>query len=187
MHDHDCCEHEHHHHDEHCGCGHEHHHHDESCGCGHEHYHHHDEHCGCGHEHHHGEESLTAEEERILHTLHHCHYLPIARFTLTSSKEDELFATAMEPVYLVSTDASMEDVKADSAPFASLEEKGLITLDYDIPLTGYDYSVYEQSALYRYFCDTVKENAARPDALFDTPNLELGSVALVKEDEQHGN
>ncbi len=185
MHDHDCCGHDHHHHhEEECGCGHEHHH-EEECSCGHEH--HHDEHCGCGHEHHHSEEPLTAAEERILHTLHHCHYLPIARFTLTSSKEDELFAVAMEPVYLVSTDTSMEDAKADSAPFASLEEKGLISLDYDIPLSGYDYGVYEQSELYRYFCETVKENAARPDALFDTPNLELGSVALVEEEKQHGN
>ncbi len=173
-------EHKHHHHEDGCGCGHEHHHHEAGCNCGHEH-HHHEAGCNCGHEHHH-DGQLTAEEERLLHALHHCHYLPIARFTITSSKEDELYAVAMEPVYLTDESTSMKDARLDSAPFASLEEKGLITLDYDIPLTGYDYGVYERSSLYRYFCDTVKENASRPDALFDTPNLEKGSVALAQDE-----
>lgn len=156
--------------------------HEHGCCCGHDHAHHEHAHgeacaCGCEHTHFHGE--LTAEEERVLDALEHFHYLPIVRFTLTSSKEDELYSVAMEPVYLVSEDESMEDARKDSAPFASLEEKGLITLDYDLPLQQYDYSLYENSALYAYFKASVAESAGRPGFLFDTPNLEKGSVALA--------
>ena len=168
-------------------CGHSHHIHDENCACEHDHPHQHDENCACGHDHaprwqapaYDGE--LSDTERRVLEALEHFHYLPICRFTLTSSKEDELYAVAMEPVYLTAPDESMDEARLNGAPFASLAAKGLITLDYDIELKQFDYSLYEQSALFAYFRETVAESAARPGFLYDTANLEKGSVALASD------
>ena len=127
---------------------------------------------------------LTETERRVLEALEHFHYLPICRFTLSSSKEDELYAVAMEPVYLTSADESMEEARANGEPFASLAAKGLITLDYDIELKQFDYSLYEQSALFAYLKETVAESGSRPGFLYDTANLEKGSVALASENDQ---
>ena len=74
----------------------------------------------------------------------------------------------------------MAMVKEAGAFLKKLEDMGLITLDYDIPLNGYAYQEYKDSALFEYFCATLKEGAGRPGFLGDTPVLELGSMALTE-------
>ena len=152
----------------------------------------HDEHCGCncGHEHSHQTDAhaapieVTEDQKDFLHQLGHSHYLPVARFTVKDSREENFASTALAPVFLCSAADDMKTVKETGAFLQKLEDLGLVTLDYDIPLNGYGYEEYKSSALYEYFRATVAEGASRPHFLGDTPVLELGSIALTEEGEQ---
>lgn len=145
----------------------------------------HDEHCGCGHDDSQNtkfpvtSDGLSENQKDFLHQLHHRHYLPVARFTLTDSREQDFISTALAPVFIRSVSDDMSTVKEAGAFLQKLEDMGLITLDYDIPLDGYDYTEYRDSALYEYFRKTVAEAADKPGFLGDTPELDLGSMALT--------
>lgn len=154
----------------------------------------HDHACGCGcHGHHHeghrhsspvGREALTKNQLDFLHQLSHCGALPVARFLVGSSREEDFLSVALAPVFLRSPEDDMARVKEAGAFLAKLEELGMLTLDYDIPLKGYDYPEYKESALYAYFEETVRQGAAEhPGFLGDTPILELGSMALTAQGE----
>lgn len=154
----------------------------------------HDEHCGCGcghnHEHTHGTDippvptEVTENQRDFLHQLSHSHYLPVARFTIEDSREADFIATALAPVFIRSAADDMETVKEAGVFLQQLEDLGLITLDYDMPLDGYGYEEYKGSSLYEYFRATVAEGASRPGFLGDTPVLELGSMALTEAGEK---
>ncbi len=170
--------HEHHHG---CACGHEHHHHEHGCSC------------GCGHEHHHDprpiseqarEVVVSGNELAILQTVQAVGCLPVARFIATKSDEEEVVIDCLSPVYLYGEDDTMEEVKAIGSVLRGLEEKGLMTLDYDMPIVDFDYSMYENSALYAYFVKTIHEAKGREGFLCDTPELELGSMAVTDLGEQ---
>lgn len=154
----------------------------------HSHDHHHGEGCDCGCGHHHREvkplEGMTARQQNILLELHARHYLPVASFVVAKAGDEERFAVLMEPVYLGSKDDALEDVKALGEELLLLEDAGLLTLDYDIPLRAYPYQEYHDAALYDYFKRTVAEAAARPDATFDTPQMQLGSMAITEAGEE---
>lgn len=152
-------------HDEHCGCG---------CGCGHDHEH------PCRTDDHAEPIEVTENQKGFLHHLGHTHYLPVARFTVEDSREENFASTALAPVFLRSAADDMETVKEAGVFLQRLEDLGLITLDYDIPLNGYGYEEYKASALYEYFRATVAEAASKPGFLGDTPVLELGSIALTE-------
>lgn len=98
------------HHHEHCGCG-----------CGHDHerehrHEHHGEH-GCRGE-------LTTAQAAFLHELEHHRYLPLARFLLESTVEDDFSSVALSPVYLRSPEETMEQVKETGKMILDLEERG---------------------------------------------------------------
>ncbi|SBW10498.1 conserved hypothetical protein [uncultured Eubacteriales bacterium] len=148
----------------------------------------HDKHCGCCHDHAHTPRAdalatpfeVTEHHKDFLHQLGHSHYLPVARFTLEDSRDENFIATALAPVFLRSVADDMETVKEVGVFLQQLEDMGLVTLDYDIPLDGYGYEEYKESALYEYFRATVEEGAAKPGFLGDTPMLDLGSMALTE-------
>lgn len=152
----------------------------------------HNEHCdcNCGHEHPHQADAhavpieVTENQKDFLHHLSHSRYLPVARFTVKDSREEDFASTALAPVFLCSATDDMKTVKEAGVFLQRLEDLGLVTLDYDIPLNGYDYEEYKSSALYEYFRATVAEGASRLNFLGDTPVLELGSIALTEEGEQ---
>lgn len=154
----------------------------------------HDEHCGCGCGHNHQQQShneapsapvpVSEHQKDFLHQLGHRHCLPVARFSVEDSREKDFVATALAPVFIRSVTDDMAAVKEAGAFLQTLETMGLITLDYDIPLTGYAYEEYKASSLYAYFCDTVAEGAGKPGFLGDTPMLELGSMALTESGEK---
>lgn len=180
-------------HDEHCACG-EHdqkcnppeqpHEHDEHCGCGKPHEH--DEHCGCGQPHTPiaTPEGLSPLQVDFLMELRHRQCLPVACFALAKTDDDARHGVALAPVYLSAQSDSMEQVKQLGHELSLLEDMDLITLDYDIPLQNYSYEEYKTSALYTFFVKTVEEAAMRPDCTFDTPALELGSMALTQDGEE---
>ena len=156
----------------------------------------HDEHCGCGcgHDHDHPRRAdlpaapieVTEDQKDFLHQLSHHHYLPVARFALKDSRKEDFVSIALAPVFLHSAADDMKTVKETGTFLQRLEDLGLITLDYDIPLNGYSYEEYTASALYEYFRTTVAEGASRPNFLGNTPVLELGSIALTETGEQIG-
>ena len=162
-----------------CDCGG---HHDHGCDCGH---HVHTADCGCGHDHHEviPIDGLSNVQMHILLTLHQQRYLPVARFSMTAQADLDAYGVALAPVYLSSPDDEMEAVKELGTIFQALEDANLITIDYDIELSGYDYAEYETSGLYAYFVKTVEEGKTKPGVRFDTPNLERGSMALTKDGE----
>lgn len=165
------------HHDHAHHHGHEH---GPDCGCGHDHVHGPD--CGCGHDHVAilPVEGMTVLQQNLLLGLYERKYLPVAAFMLGKAGEDA-HATALAPVYIGDVKDDMDRVRAVGDALQGLEDGGLLTLDYDMPLGGYGYAEYHQSALYAYFAQTVREGAQRPDAVFDTPLMELGSMALTPE------
>lgn len=132
---------------------------------------------GCGH-HNSTEITLSRTEAALLARFAQSPYLPLARFLAHSSREDELEAVGLSAVFL-DDGAEKERVKETGRLLEHLEELGLITLDYDIPLSNYDYTVYENSGLYAHFRATVAEGGALPGFLFDTPALQKGSMALT--------
>ncbi len=156
--------------------------HDEPCGCGHSHPHHeHGEHCGCGHAHlpmpTHAD--LSPLQVSVLMELRNRKYLPVACFAFTKADDEDRYAAALAPVYLSSAEDSMEQVKALGQDLSALEAMDLIALEYDMPLGNYAYDEYKTSTLYAYFVETVAEAAQNPNAAFDTPLLELGSMGLT--------
>lgn len=152
----------------------------------------HDEHCGCGCGHDHNPKSIpsvtpdqvTENQKDFLHQLHHRHYLPVARFTLTDSREQDFLSTALAPVFIRNISDDMATVKEAGAFLKTLESMGLLTLDYDIPLDGYSYDEYKDSALYAYFCQTVADGTGKPGFLGNTPELDLGSMAVTQAGEK---
>ena len=170
-----------HQHNEHCDCGEHNHEHSHTTG-----HHEHDEHCCCGHTHAPipTPDGLSPMQVDILLALRQRQCLPVACFTLLKSDDASLQSVALAPVYLSATDDTMEQVKQLGRELSQLEEMDLLTLDYDIPLHNYPYDEYKNSALYAYFVQTVAEAATRPEAMYNTPRLDLGSMALTDSGEE---
>jgi len=126
--------------------------------------------------------SLTIDSKEIpfFRELVKRSYLPVSRFIMSSSIEEEAKIVSLAPVYIMAIDDSMETVKEIGTVLSQLEKKGLISLDYDIPLQDYDYTHYTKSALFSYFKETVNEGKRNPSFLFDTAEIELGSMALTE-------
>lgn len=106
-------------------------------------------------------------------------YLPLAEFFLTSSKEEELSNTVLAPVYLETGEESLQEIRALGKVLKSLEEKDLITLDYDQPLKHYDPALFLDSEAFRMLEETVEQGQELTGALFDTANLGIGSISLT--------
>ena len=78
---------------------------------------------GCG-----GAMELSTGEIRMLQKLAQIPFLPVAR-----KMSDDI------PVYLEDTEETMETY---SLILQCLEKRGLISIDYDLPLSGFDDSAY---------------------------------------------
>ena len=159
--------HKHQHHHSHSGDG--------NCSC---HSHSSDSERGCAH----SQEPLTinSEERSVLLRFEQHNYLPVSRFVMSSSTEKEARFVSLAPVYINALDDSMETVKKIGAILSVLEKKGLISLDYDIPLEDNDYTQYTKSVLFAYFTETVKEGKKNPNFLCDTAEIELGYMELTE-------
>lgn len=133
--------------------------------------------CGGGHCH---SLTLSEREQAFLRCLGQIPYLPVARFLLRSIKSAHLESVALAPVYLLDAEDSMEHVKESGNLLLALEEKGLITLDYEEKLQGCDYETYYCSEVYHSFLDTVAEAKLHMDFLYDIGIMECGSMALTE-------
>lgn len=188
-----CGGHHNHEHGKGCGCGgHHNHEHGEGCGCGGHHNHEHGEGCGCGghhHHHHHHQQheaisindiTVTSVQVTFLKELEYRGFLPIAQFIVQSSKEGDFTVVALAPVFIRNLGDTMDEIKQARDFLLNLEKMGLITLDYDFPLKGYEYDEYKHCNMFQFFCETVEEGTNKAGFLGDTPSLECGSMALTE-------
>ncbi len=97
---------------------------------------------GCG-----GHDALTESERDLLLELAQTPFLPIAQF----QRRESYFAAPEpldpSPVYLHTGSETTADIELTSLALRRLASRGYITLDYDIPLSGYDYVLYQTSDL----------------------------------------
>ncbi len=154
------------------------HNHSHGCGCGTH------SHKGCGS---HGNccgkhkntsiNDISDTEHHFLKHLLEYKFLPVSRFIVKSSKEHDFANIALSPVFIIDIKDSMEEVKNVGKKLRKLEDLGLITIDYDIPLKGYSYEEYHASEIYAYFKETVNEVKGKEGFLGDIPTIECGSIA----------
>lgn len=95
---------------------------------------------GCG-----GHDTLSESERDLLLELAQTPFLPIAQF----QRRESYFAAPEpldpSPVYLHTGSETTADIELTSLALRRLASRGYITLDYDIPLSGYDYVLYQTS------------------------------------------
>ena len=120
---------------------------------------------------------LTETQAAFLDYLSYYRCLPAARFVTASSREEEFAVVSLAPVFIQTRGDTMERVREMGTLLTSLEEGGYLSVDYDLPLSGYGYEEFKESELYAYFCRTVEEASRRKGFLGDLPVLELGSIA----------
>jgi len=121
--------------------------------------------------------TISEAEIGFLLLLAQLPFLPLARFVKKSTKAEQPESVWLAPVYLNSLNDSIETVQETGSVLRALEEKRLITLDYDKPLQNGDYSLYKESKLYIDFCSAVNESSSLTG--FDLASLEYGSIALT--------
>lgn len=155
------------------------------CSCGHDH-----SHQACGSSQHPSEIELQTHEYEITYgeadflislALHR--YLPVCQFVLAMSTEDGTKMSALAPVIVLDASDDVTTVKEQGELCKGLEEKGMISFDYDIPLKGFSYEDYYKSAAFASFVETVNEGKSKHGFLFDTAEIETGSMALTSEGE----
>ena len=123
-------------------------------------------------------DTLDLGELALMFELMETPFLPLCRFTMVKAgEEDTVRVTALAPVYFNALDTTMEEAKQIGEALIHLEEKGIITLDYDKPLDNYDYNEYKNSDLYKMLQETVAEG--KEGFLCDTAIIETGSMALT--------
>ncbi len=122
---------------------------------------------------------ITPEEEKILEKLAQCPFLPVAQFLLKSSQSDHLTNLALSPVYLETGKETLPQIKEIGQILLDLEEKDLISLDFNSPLEGSDPRLFQDSDAYHLLEKTVEEGKATGEFLFDAPEIEFGSLCLT--------
>lgn len=164
-----------------CGCGG----HEESTGCGcggHDAGHS----CGCGgHEestpfYTYNQEPLSDAQKTFLQQLAQCCYLPVARYVVKSTKESDFMMAAFGPAFIQGDHHSMAELHQVRTFLTDLEQLGLLALDYDIPLEGYDYAPYYESEVFTMLKETVAEGLGKEGFFGDTADIETGSMALTE-------
>lgn len=122
-------------------------------------------------------QALTELEKTLLNALSERAFLPIARLVLVSTEEPDLSFVMSAPVYLPDKHTKDAERKALGRSLLALQKRGYITLDYDLPLQGFDYDEWRDSDFYQ----RVSFSLEAPDVM---PKLEGGSVALTVQGQQ---
>lgn len=171
-----------------CG-GHDHSHshdHGTSCGCG---GHDHDHGCGCGcggHDHDetptpvYQNQPISDGQKTFLQQLAQCCYLPLARYVVKSTKEPDFMTQALGPAFIQGDHDSLEELHQVASFLQELYDFGLVTLDYDIPLEGYDYAPYYASPVFASLKEAVAEGMEKPGFWGDIAAIETGSMGLTE-------
>lgn len=123
---------------------------------------------------------LTAREANFLMNFGHIDYLPLARFCTGSTKSGDANSVALDNVFLKTGSETIPEINLTADTLESLESRGIISLDYDIPLANFDYALFENSDAFALLVRTVEEGRTREGYLFDRAYVEKGSIAPTK-------
>lgn len=115
------------------------------------------------------EVSITEDEKEFLLFFSQIPFLPLVRFKAPGSSANTQLMN-LAPVYMIDGSESRDTIKKTGQVLKSLENRGLITLDYDKPLINGDYSIYNESQLFRQLCALATDRS---------PAIEYGSIALT--------
>ena len=96
-----------------------------------------------------GSSELNREERELLLELAQTPFLPIVQFARRESYFAPLEPLEPSPVYLRTGEEDTAEIELVSLALRRLASRGYITLDYDIPLSGFDYVLYQTSGLCR--------------------------------------
>lgn len=106
--------------------------------------------------------------------------MPIARFELTSSLDEELLSVALDDVVLLDPEDTMEEVKERAAQIARFREKGLLTTRYDMRVADGDLAaLYEDSNLFNELWVLAQQGRGREGFLFDDARVRMGLIVLT--------
>lgn len=123
--------------------------------------------------------TLGPDEAKVLLELAQYQNLPVCRYLISSSKNEDVIFSALSRVYLSGCEESLDEVKYKGKVLAVLESKGLIEIDYEMPLQGYDYDAYKNSAVFQYLKETIHEGMHRGGFLCDRAGIDYGSMVLT--------
>ena len=135
--------------------------------------------CCCGGCCHNQEIALTVSEKAFLEKLAQIPFLEVVNFMMKSSKSTHLESIALADVHISDKGDSMEKIKETAAVLDSLYDYGIIDINYNLPIEGSDYSMYRGSDVYLLLEKTILDGRKNENFLFDTADLECGSVALT--------
>lgn len=122
---------------------------------------------------------ISPEEEQFLKKLAQSPFLPIVQYVMTSSKSEHLTNMALSPVFLETGSESLDEIKALGDIILDLEERSIISLDFDTPLEGTDESIYYNSVSFQLLKDAIEDGKKQTEFLFDAPSIVFGSVCFT--------
>lgn len=106
--------------------------------------------------------------------------MPIARFELISSLDEELLSVALNDVVLLDPEDTMEEVKDRAAQIARFREKGLLTVRYDMRIADGDlFAMYENSNLFNELWVLAQQGRGKEGFLFDDAQVRMGLIVLT--------
>lgn len=106
--------------------------------------------------------------------------MPIARFELVSSLDEELLSVALDDVVLLDPEDTMEEVKERAAQIARFREKGLLATRYDIRYADGDLmALYENCNLFNELWVLSQQGRGKEGFLFDHAQVRMGLIVLT--------
>ncbi len=119
---------------------------------------------------------LSWEEEAFLEQLAQCPFLPIAEFLLASQNQGS--SLSISPVFLETGTETLEQIKHTAGIILDLEEKEILSLDYEEALSGMDESLFRQSQAFRLLTLTVEQGKDQAEFHYHPPEIRFGSLSL---------
>lgn len=98
---------------------------------------------------------MDGQEKALLAKLGVYAYLPICRLVARNTLREQSYVVVAAPLYLEEPHTPASEAEDVSRALQALYTRGYVTLDYQLPLQGYDYSQitrtdYVQELLWRY-------------------------------------
>lgn len=125
------------------------------------------------------EVEITDGEAMFLEKLAQCPFLPVAEFVVRNSESDDIGSLALSPVFLETGRETLDEIKEIGQIILGLEQKDIISLDFECALDGTDENLFFQSDAYHLLEKTVEEGKGEENFIFDHAAIEFGSVCLT--------
>lgn len=115
---------------------------------------------------------LDLGEMVLMYELMQTPFLPVCRIIAVRGGERK---EALSPVYFNDPKTTLSEIEEIGRALTGMAERGLITIDYDIPLQSCDYNEYKTSDILQNFIEIMGEKAEGVEKV----ELDMGSMALT--------